>query len=436
MASGSEAARRGWYHGWNIVAVAMLAQVAANGLTYNAFSLFLKDWSADLHAPKSQLQLAIAAMGLFAALLSPLVGGWADKYPPRRLFGLGLLGMALFYLAVSFAQAPWQLIALYAFLVPLALGCSTALVANSVIAKWFVKSRGLALGLSAFGIGLAGVFLPPLIAYLLPLIGWRAVWRAGAAIVALIVAPLVVMVVRTKPSERDGLDYIAGAADGHASGHVHGHGGGKGIGWRAVFARRNFWILVATYLPIMMLQGGIGNNLAPIALAQGLSQQTAGNLMSAFAFAHVVATLALGLISDRFGNRLALAGLALIVAVGGALVAFGSGLPVLTVGTILAGFGGGVFTLLAAGIAVEFGAEATGQAFGLAMFFLPIGALAPFIIALSKEKTGSYAPALLGLAALVVVASVLALLLRERRGGHRTDAERAAAAEEAVSTPT
>jgi MFS family permease len=425
----------GWYHGWNIVAVAMLAQVAANGLTYNAFSLFLKDWSADLHAPKSKLQLAIAAMGTFAALVSPLVGGWADKYPPRRLFGVGLLGMALFYLAVSFAQASWQLIALYAFLVPLALGCSTALVANSVIAKWFVKRRGLALGLGAFGIGLAGVFLPPLIAYLLPLIGWRAVWRGGAVIVALIVAPIVVMVVRTSPTERDGLDYVSGAADGNSA-HVHGHGGGKGIGWRAVFARRNFWILVATYLPIMMLQGGIGNNLAPIALSQGFSQQTAGNLMSAFAFAHVVATLALGMISDRFGNRLGLAGLALLVAVGGALVALVPGLPGLTTGAILAGFGGGVFTLLAAGIAVEFGAAATGQAFGLAMFFLPIGALAPFIIALSKEKTESYAPALLGLAALVVAASVLALFLRERRGGHRTDAERAAAVDEVVSTPT
>jgi MFS family permease len=426
-------ARRGWYHGWNIVAVAMLSQVAANGLTYNAYSLFLKDWSTDLHARIDKLQLPIAAMGLFAALTSPLVGAWADKYPPRRLFGIGLLGIAGFYLAVSFAQAPWQLIALYGFVVPLALGCSTALVANSVIAKWFVKSRGLALGISAFGIGAAGVFLPPLVAHLLPLIGWRNVWRGGAAIVAVVVMPIVVLVVRTRPTERDGLDYIAGA--GHASAHAHSHGGG-GMDWRAVFARRNFWILVAAYLPIMMLQGGIGNNLAPIAASQGLSQQTAGNLMSVFALAHVVSTLALGLISDRYGNRLALTGLALTVAAGGVLVALGSGIWALTAGTVLAGFGGGVFTLLAAAIAVEFGAEGTGRAFGLAMFFLPIGALAPFIIARSKETTNSYAPALLGLAVLVVAVGVLALLLRERRGGHRTEAERAAAAEEAVTTPT
>jgi hypothetical protein len=50
---------RGWYHGWNIVAVCIVSQVAANGLTYNAFSLFLRDWSRELHAPISRLQLAV-----------------------------------------------------------------------------------------------------------------------------------------------------------------------------------------------------------------------------------------------------------------------------------------------------------------------------------------------------------------------------------------
>jgi hypothetical protein len=55
MTQGANAApTRGWYHGWNIIAVCILSQVAANGLTYNTYSLFLRDWSAQLHAPISQ----------------------------------------------------------------------------------------------------------------------------------------------------------------------------------------------------------------------------------------------------------------------------------------------------------------------------------------------------------------------------------------------
>src|SRR5580658_7368218 len=94
MNSTAEAvAPRGWYYGWNIVAVAILSQIAANGLTYNAFSLFVHDWSKDLHAPISQLQLAVAAMALFAALTAPIIGTFADKYPARRLFAVGLMGI-------------------------------------------------------------------------------------------------------------------------------------------------------------------------------------------------------------------------------------------------------------------------------------------------------------------------------------------------------
>jgi hypothetical protein len=66
----------GWYHGWNIVAVCILLQAVANGLTYNAFSLFLPDWAVELHAPVSQLHLAIAAMALLAAFSAPEWAYW------------------------------------------------------------------------------------------------------------------------------------------------------------------------------------------------------------------------------------------------------------------------------------------------------------------------------------------------------------------------
>ena len=67
----SAAQRRGWYHGWNIVAVCVLSQTVANGLPVNAFSLFLRDWSAQLHTPISTLQLGIVAFGLVSAFCRP-----------------------------------------------------------------------------------------------------------------------------------------------------------------------------------------------------------------------------------------------------------------------------------------------------------------------------------------------------------------------------
>src|SRR5579864_7419894 len=122
MNANVQAARpRGWHHGWNIVAVGILSQTVANGLTYNSFSLFLLDWSAQLHTPISSLTLAVALMGTMASIVAPAAGVLADRYPARTLFAVGLLGIALFYFAVGSVTAPWQLLLLYGVLAPPAL---------------------------------------------------------------------------------------------------------------------------------------------------------------------------------------------------------------------------------------------------------------------------------------------------------------------------
>jgi MFS family permease len=262
---------------------------------------------------------------------------------------------------------------------------------------------------------MAGVLLPPVIAATLPTVGWRMVWRIGGLVVGVLVLPLVLAVVRNRPTGTEGTYYLSG--DSNAVSH-HGHAAkGSQVGWREVAARKNFWLLVAIYLPMMALYGGCAQNLGPYAANHGFTQQSAGILLSVLSFSHVIATLVFGLLSDRFGNRLPFAGLAVVMVIGAAILAFGAGFPALIVGCVLVGLGGGLFTLLAAAIAAEFGAEAVGRAFGLCMFFIPLTALAPFAVAKTQESTGSYAPALMGLAFLVLISGALSLLLRERRPG-------------------
>lgn len=414
-ASSDVLGQRRWYYGWSIVAVCILSQAVANGLTYNSLSLFYEDWSTQLNAPKSYLMLAIGLMGTVAAMISPFVGALADKFPARRLFTYGLLGIALFYLAVGSIKAAWQLLALYAVLAPVALCLSTAVVANAVISRWFVRRRGLALGLSAFGIGLAGVVLPPVLNRLLHVVDWRTVWWGGGVLVAVVVTPIVALVMRDRPSEEEGRYYLSGEAA--PSGHHGGHGGGPDqMSWREVIRRKNFWLLVGIYLPMLALAGAAVQIIRPYSTMHGISKDASAWLLSLLNGMHVLATLVLGMLSDRFGNRLPFAGLAALMVVGALLLAFGSDLPVVTIGCALVGIGGGVIALLAAAIALEFGAAAMGRAFGMAMFFVPLVTLSPFVISRTQEATGSYAPALIGFAILVALSGLLALLLQERRG--------------------
>ncbi len=413
-ANASIAAPRGWYHGWNIVAVCILSQAMGNGLTYNALSLFLKGWSQELNTPISHLTLTVAIMGTVAAVVSPFVGALADKYPARRLLVIGLLGMALFYVLVGSVTASWQLLVLYGVIAAPALTFCTAVVANALISRWFVRRRGLAFGLSAFGIGLAGVILPQIINPLLPLVGWRVIWWGGGAVVAVVVVPIVLAVVRNRPSEEEGRYYLTGegASAGH---HGHGAGGGNQMSWREVIERKNFWLLVGIYLPLVALSGAAVQNIVPYATSHGLSRGTGAGLLSLLSFMHVVATLVLGLLSDRFGNRVPFIGLAVLMVLGSLLLALGSDLPIIVVGCFLIGLGSGVFTLLAAAIAVEFGAEGMGRAFGMCMMFVPVITLTPYLIARSQEATGSYTHAFIGGAVCLAISAFLATLYRERR---------------------
>jgi MFS family permease len=291
-------------------------------------------------------------------------------------------------------------------------------VCNALISRWFVRRQGLAFGLSAFGIGLAGVLLPQIISPLLPVVGWRMIWFGGAVFVAVVVVPIVLVVVRNRPTEEEGRYYLTGESTPSA----HGHGAARGnqMSWREVLARKNFWLLVGIYLPLVALSGAAIQNVAPYAASHGLSLRTAAALLSLLSAMHVLATLLLGLLSDRFGNRLPFIGLAALMVIGSLLLALGSDLPIIIAGCFLIGLGSGVFTLLAAAIAVEFGAEGMGRAFGLCMMFVPVITLTPFAIAKSQELSGSYAPAFIGGAIFCGISLLLGTLYRERRGTSST----------------
>jgi MFS family permease len=412
MASVSSAAKAGPYYGWTIVAACILAQVAGMGLTFNSFTLFLHDWAQDLHVQVSQLQLAMLGETLVGAVVAPVVGALADRLPARPLFVWGLLGVSVLYFGVSAVGTLWQLVALYTVVAPIALCLCTAITANALISRWFVRRRGLALGLSAFGMGVAGVILPPIISHALPEIGWRAIWRIGAVLLALVAAPILAWTIRDRPTDVEGLHYLEGEASGGAA---HGHGAGAGgLRWSDVIRRRNFWLLIAVYAPILTLQGAIMLNLGPYAASRGLSAQ-AGVLLSAFSAAQLAATIGLGLISDRFGNRIPYAILSVVVAAGAALLATGGGFLAVLLGAIVVGVSGGQFTLLTAALAGEFGGGGVGRAYGLCMLFVPVTNLGALGLARAKELTDSYAPALWAMAALAVVGGALALLIREPR---------------------
>jgi MFS family permease len=399
-----------WYHGWNIVTVCILSQVAALGLTLNCLSLFLHGWSVEFHTPISTLALSVTLFSLGSAVVSPFIGVFADKYSARWLFGGALAALALFHVAIGFLGAGWQIVALYAVILPLAVGLSASITSQAAVSRWFVRKVGLAMGLTAFGLALAGVVLPPIIVALLPAFGWRGVWWLGAAVIGLIILPLVFFTMRDRPTLEEGAHYVGAPAEIHKVVKLTA---------KEIFSRRNFWVAIGVFLSVQLMSMGVTINLAPIVLSHGFPQSTAGGLISLLSISALVAKLGVGMLADRIGNKIPLVLMALVSAAGAGLLAMATdSLPMLSIAFVFIGLSGGIWTLLASATAAEFGAQGFGRAFGLICAFTPIGSLAPPLVAKIEEVTGSYAPGLLGLAVLSLAGAGLAVMLKERRG-HR-----------------
>ncbi len=436
MANAAGGRKTGWYHGWNIVAVCILAGAAASSLPVNGFSLFLVGWSRDLHVSFSTATLGITCFGLGCAVLSPFTGLATDRFPARIILAGGVFGMALFYIGMSYVTHIWQYLALYAVVGPISILACTTIPANAVVMRWFIKRLGLALGLTSMGLSVAGIVMPPIVAALLPHLGWRLIWRYAGIIIAVLVLPLILLVIREQPTEREGLHYIT--ADGAATAGHHGHGtaaGGASLRWLDIASRRNFWMLVIAYLSMLIMYGGAGYNLTPIAASRNISVQLSAYLLSGWALAQMLATLGGGMLSDKFGNRLPLAAFAFLTAFGGVAVAFGQSLSLLMLGALLVGIGGGFWPLIASALAAEFGAAGFGRAFGTLLLFLPISSSPAFLVARSKEVYGSYVPVLLAFTAMSIVGGIACLFMREKRGGHVAPQEEARVERAVVSLP-
>ena len=404
--------RRGWYHGWNIVAGAILTSIALMSLAMNSLSLFLADWSRELNAPISTLQLAITGFGIASAVVAPLAGMLVDRLHGRVLFVFGFAILASSELAIAFMTETWQLMAIYIVALPIAF-MVLSLAGASVVMRWFVRRRGLAMALTAAGLGLSGMIVPPLVAAVMPEMGWRAVWQLGAAVTALAIAPFVVFVMRSTPDQRDNA-YYAGADDAPTA-------GGAPLlqsqfRWADILGGGTFWLIVVTCLSALSLYGAVTQNLAPIAAQKGLDGRAAGSLLSVLFASQLLFTLLAGILSDKFGNRMPLAGFVIATAFGGVVVAYAQGTAAMAAGVALVGIGCAYFPLLTATIANEYGAAGFGRAYGLASGILCFAGFAPFFIARSREMTGAYDAALLTFAAAAMIAGILCGLLMRERG--------------------
>ena len=127
-----------------------MALSAPTFLIYN-FGVFIEPLSEGLAAGRGEISLALT-FGLVGNLFAgPVIGMLSDKYGARRLILTGVVALTIVLASFSFVQS---LLHLYiASVLMVVLGAGTGPITYTrIIATWFDKRRGMALGLALIGI--------------------------------------------------------------------------------------------------------------------------------------------------------------------------------------------------------------------------------------------------------------------------------------------
>lgn len=173
----------------------------ANGVMY-AFSVILVALLADFGLSRAELS-GIFSVYMFVFFSSGVVvGPLLDRLGPRKIIPLGAVLIGLGLAACSRISSPYQLYLTYGLLTSLSAGCVGWIPNSVIISKWFVRRRGMAVGIVMCGSGLGILIFVPLTQFVIDLAGWRYGFLAVALVAVFCVAPLNAVFQRARPEDK------------------------------------------------------------------------------------------------------------------------------------------------------------------------------------------------------------------------------------------
>jgi len=141
--------------------------------TFNpCFGVFLKPLLAEFGWTRAETALAYSLALSVQAVLTIMMGWLTDRLGPRTVVTVFGSFLGICYVLMSGVSTIWQFQLNYGLVG--AVGLSALNIPIMVtIARWFVKRRGLIIGIVQAGLGIGGLIFPPFTAWLILYYGWR-----------------------------------------------------------------------------------------------------------------------------------------------------------------------------------------------------------------------------------------------------------------------
>lgn len=288
---------------WWVAAAAFVALFAAAGFRAAPGALMVP-LNAEFGWSMSTMSIAVSVNLLLYGLTAPFAAALMDRFGLRQVIAVALGLVALGAGGSVVVTASWQLIVFWGVLIGVGTGSMALVLAATIAGRWFVARRGLVMGVLTAGSATGQLVLLPPVAALAENVGWRPASLVIAG-VALLAAPLVLLVVRDHPEDLGVVPYGADPMTHVSPPRATGGAVARALEGLAYATRqRSFWALAIAFAICGATTNGlVGVHFIPSAHDHGMTGTTAAGLLALVGIFDVVGTVASGWLTDRFDPR-------------------------------------------------------------------------------------------------------------------------------------
>ncbi len=292
------------HYAWIVVALMFVVILSSVGVraTPGVLIVPLQDafgWSTGV------ISGAISLNILLFGLVGPFAAGLIQTFGLKRTVLLSMVLLVVGAGLSSFITEVWQLYLTWGVLVGLGSGAGMVGLATAIANRWFVKRRGLVVGLLTASNASGQLVFLPLLASLVVSHGWHSVPMV-VALVILCLIPFVLLLLPESPAAiglgplgqnevvalppRSGNPFAIAVA-------------GLMRGVRSV----DFWLLFVTFAVCGFSTNGlVGTHLIPFCMDHGIPEVSAASLLAAMGVFDLVGTTVSGYLTDRYNSRILL----------------------------------------------------------------------------------------------------------------------------------
>jgi MFS family permease len=396
-------------HGWIIVGAIFVTMFFIWG-GINSGAVFFVPVVKYFGWSRAKLSVALSIGWVTGGVAGPLIGWIADRIDPKKMMVAGATITGLLWFALSRATTFGEFMLING-LFGICVGAATTIPCSLIIAGWFQRRRGLAMGIAFSGMWLGGAAMTLVANFAVAAGGWRTGYVTLAAPVVFLVAPAIVIFVRARnASAPENADAAAGAATAQAAAaQPHSVVELPGLEVAQAMRTRSMWLICAA-----QLLAGLSTGIAPQYIAYltglGYSATAAASVTSVFLIVTTAGTLMGGPLADRFTARGAMVTTFVLNALGMFCLLEALHPVALAFNVIAGGFSAGALAVQMPLVLIEsLGLKRLGSVMGLTGVFYTAGAaVSPIITGRIFDVTGSYA---IALTAFVAMLSVCALAI-------------------------